>query len=417
MQASATSKRFDAAEIQLPSRTSLRELDFAIGPVSHNRTDTPANLIIDLSGVQFILLECLAALIAEIGARQKLGLTSLLRLPQSRDLYEFLEEWNFPDALQQISGIPFSDFIIRSDITLLEEHKRAHQTSVRYGLEETYVFRDQQIRVRKPTKRFWSFRYWDTADFQIDSDPSRFKRAVLDESERWADDAVVREILIRHLGKYHPYVSSHVVHEAMSNAFRHGKAESVLSVSQGQFDKKSKRDRVLTIVFWDDGIPTYRTLRHRLDQNQSIEGSAYKSSPELKYWAHFDGVPQLKSSKELPKAHSSDQELMLASVYPGISSDPEGSKHFVHPRLKEHAQLTGSDGSESLPGRGLANLINGAVDVLGGHVTFRCGEHFMTIEPAAKTAKGVNYAVELERRHPFPGNLITIRLPLQDVRQ
>src|SRR5262249_34553576 len=159
------------------------------------------------------------------------------------------------------------------DLPLLAEFQRAHQAAIRYGIEDRYTLRDQEIAVRKPTKRFWSFRSWDTGDFKIESDPSRFKRAVLDESERWADDAVVREILVKHLGKFHPYVSSHVVHEAMSNAFRHGGAQSILSVSQGDFDKKANRDRLLTIVFWDDGIPAYRTLKNCLEQDRSIKGS------------------------------------------------------------------------------------------------------------------------------------------------
>jgi hypothetical protein len=134
----------------------------------------------------------------------------------------------------------------------------------------------------------------------------------------------------------------------------------------------------------------------------------------LKHWTHFDGIPRVKTSKELPTQKSSDGELMLATIFPGITSDPQGIKHFVHPKLADHARLADSDGSESLPGRGLANLINGAVDVLGGQVTFRCGKYFMSVEPAAKTAKDVNYAVEIERRHQFAGNLVTIRLPLQD---
>jgi hypothetical protein len=395
--------------IELAGRTTLRTLDSLIEPLHHARDDAPAKLLVDLSETQFILLECLPALIAEIRARHRRGFATLIRLPKTRYIFEFLQEWGFWDALQQTCGIPFNDFVIQEDLLLLSEFQTARQKSERYyGADEKWVIRGEEYRVPIKSRRFWSFRYWDTASFRVASDPSRFKRAVLDESERWSEDPVVREILVRHLGKFHPYVSSHVVHEAMSNAFRHGRAQSVLSVSQGDFDKKAQRDRLLTIVFWDDGIPAYRTLRDRLNRNLGIKGSAYDSSPELKYALRYNGSDRLSSSKELPVHGATDAELMLATIFPGVSSDPEGNEHFTHPDL-------GANGESEivLPGRGLANLINGAIDVLHGEVTFRCGEYFLGVEAPNRKNANSNYKTTLENRHPFNGNLITIRLPLQ----
>ncbi|MGE0751470.1 MAG: hypothetical protein AB7K64_12900 [Variibacter sp.] len=398
--------------VQFPSTTTPLELDELLQRVHHAKVDSPQALLLDLSGVRFLLVECLPALISEIAARHAAGLKTAIRLPQHPDVRGILRTWRFPQALRNVTDVQFVDYVVPQD------HKYFHwfggdQETREFGLRKWFVG-GQVLSVDDSTERFFSLRHWKVQDFKIGDSPSRFQRAVLDECTRWVEDSVIKSMLIHHLGEYHGYVWSHVIHEAMSNAFRHGQAKTVLSASKADFDKKTQRDRFLTLVFWDDGIPIYQSLAARLKINHSIIGSAFEKAEPLSYRAKIelrDGqkLPEIViSSKQLPNPSSQDHEVLLATLYPGVSSDPEGREHFHH---EETEKRSGS--VAVLPGMGLANLINGAIDILGGSVAFRSGDYFMNVKGAGARAKGINYKVKIEKRWPFSGNMVTVRLPLR----
>jgi len=136
-------------------------------------------------------------------------------------------------------------------------------------------------------------------------------------------------------------------------------------------------------------------------------------APELNYRAKIRLLEQdkeqmisIRSSKTVPQNGAPDHELFLAMIYPGITSDPGGSTHVHHPRLNAEGK------PEALPGMGLANLVNGTVDVFGGTIAFRSGSYFMNVAPFTKSS-AARYAVKIEQRWFFPGNMITVRIPLR----
>ena len=166
------------------------------------------------------------------------------------------------------------------------------------------------------------------------------------------------------------------------------------------------------LSFWDDGRPVYETLRKGL-VTEGIVAPAFSQSEPLQYKGKYsDGTGNarsfVRSSREIPTEHSEDEEFFLAALYPGVTSDPTGRFHVPHPDVAKSGQIS------ALAGMGLANLINAAVDVLGGSVAFRSGSYFMNVkaDPKARGASG-QYSVKTERRWSIYGNLVTVRLPLR----
>jgi hypothetical protein len=378
-------------------------------------------LTIDMSAVRFMHVDCVTPLIAEFAARHKLKLATRLRLPRSLEVRQALRTWDFARAIRLVTGMKFIDIVDPRDHQYFQGLGGDLRGRV-YGLE-TYSIKGAIVSLPPLTRRFMPIRHWAVRDV-FSGDATGFQRAVLDETSRWREDPVVRASLRYHLGAYYGYVWTHIVHEAMSNAFRHGAAKSIIATSKADPDP-SGRDVHLTLTFWDDGLPMHETLRAGVKNEHGILGSAFGKSETLQYRVRVRDRNDLRfkrdfiaSSDIAPSSEAPAEEFLLATVYPGLTADPFGRFHVPHPEMGNAGELP------TLPGMGLANLVNGAVDVLKGSVVFRSGEYFMNVkassrsrQPSTLSAKAVktNYAVKIERRWPICGNILTVRLPLRNV--
>jgi hypothetical protein len=402
--------------ITLPPRVNMAELNFCLADAHEGTGGLVPRLLIDLEAVEFILVECLATIIAEVGQRQRAALGTVIRLPLSRDVRGFLRDWGFAPTFRKTTGVSLMAMVERRNLLKINEldSRASGREPHRYGYDKVYQTQSGPLRVPVDMHRYFGFRHWQPID--IPGDPLRFKRVVIDECNRWVQDPVVTGVLKAQLGEFYNYVSGAIIHEALSNAFRHGGASSVLMVTKGEPRPGSRFNRFLTLVFWDNGRPSYETLRSRLDQGAEIKGSAYADNPHLafKVKAPFEGglVGQRTYTSDVPPQVSAENwELFLSTLYPGITCDPSGLSHF----------------DMSVPGRGLPNLINGAVDVLGGSVAFRSGEYFMNVKPFGKRPQitqldggGIGsapiaprYSVKVDHSWKFFGNMVTVRLPIR----
>jgi hypothetical protein len=127
----------------------------------------------------------------------------------------------------------------------------------------------------------------------------------------------------------------------MSNAFRHGSAHSVIAASKADWDDKSKKDLHFMLTFWDDGVPMYGTLRQGLTSG-GITAPAFSISETLHYDVGFTDASGnqrrfQKASRDLPTVNSPDEEFLLGTLYPGVTSDPGGKFHVPHPDV-EHSE-------------------------------------------------------------------------------
>ncbi|HEX8535469.1 MAG TPA: hypothetical protein VF662_15000 [Allosphingosinicella sp.] len=367
----------------------------------------PAQALINLEDTTHILVECLTALIAEVAQRQRAGLTTTFRLPLSRAVRGFMRTWGFARAFRNATGLALMTAVESDSLQRVHAYDEVNKggSEGRYGYEKIYETLDGESRVPLDLHRFFGFQYWSQTSAEQEEEATRFDRLVVEECARWTDP-VLERVLYRQLGKYGSYVST-VVHEALTNAFRHGGATSILDVSNSHYSQQRREDKNLTLVFWDNGVASYSTLRSRLDAGETIIATSFESSPELvfniKPFAE-GGLPTgaTVTSRKVPTADSPDWHVVLSALFPGISADPAGAQHF---------SLASPGTDACLPGRGLSNLINSAVDVLGGTVAFRSGEYFMNISSASPETPLV-YAVKITKSWSFFGNMITVRLPL-----
>jgi hypothetical protein len=170
------------------------------------------------------------------------------------------------------------------------------------------------------------------------------------------------------------------------------------------------------LSFWDDGLPVHETLRHGLAKD-GIIAPAFAIAEPLTYrvkHTSLSGASRTfeRLSQDLPTRDASDEEFLLAALYPGVTSDPTGVFHAPHPEVT--GKLAG------LAGMGLANLINAAVDIFHGSAAFRSGSLFMNVKatptPRGAVRKSGRYAVKVDDRWAFNGNLVTVRLPLRKIK-
>jgi hypothetical protein len=384
----------------------------------HTIAARESSLTIDLSAVNFILVESIAPLIAEIAGREAAGLQTLLRLPRSGDVRQALRAWDFAATLKRVTKRPFVEFVDRRDHRYFRGFGGDRgSTADSYGLE----VHDQAGSEFVLVPRVWRnmpLRYWNVRDLFVEGDLPRFQSAVRDETSRWKQDAGVSAVLEHHLGPFFGYVWSHIVHEAMSNAFRHGSANSVVAAAKADWSDKSQRDTHFMLAFWDDGVAMYETLR-RASTLDRITAPGYELSGnvayDVKHVKERESVQRSKkTSRELPTGSSSDEDFFLATLFPGVTADPDGRSHAPHP------DVASNNPSAALAGMGLANLVNAAVDVLKGSVAFRSGSLFMNIRGAKRSraaprtiAPAGVYSAKIERRWPIFGNVVTVRLPLR----
>jgi hypothetical protein len=113
------------------------------------------------------------------------------------------------------------------------------------------------------------------------------------------------------------------------------------------------------------------------------------------------------SNQSTISAMAPDHEVLLASIFPGVTSDLDAEHGLAH------RDVVKQDPRYSLPGMGLYVLTTTVTDVFHGAVTVRTGHHRMTIrkrETATEARQHVKITV-LAESATIAGNQITIRIP------
>ena len=141
-------------------------------------------------------------------------------------------------------------------------------------------------------------------------------------------------------------------------------------------------------------------LGRPIDENGEVIGTSQNVGAPKVYWSEFTPEPSAK-----------EHLVLFSSLLPGITRDVSGQYHKVHGDVIKKQSILG------MPGMGLYILTSEVVDVFGGTVAIRTGNYFVNIRtPIGKHDDGVRYAVKIRKYGgkcpPFPGNMLTIRLPL-----
>lgn len=401
----------------------------------------PAHLCIDFRSSTFIEIATLQLITSHILRRYRLGCATKLRLPAGDaglNARHFLRRWSYADVFETLFRTKkFAHFVDRADRRYFAGSPTGGDPGDPYaGAVVRHSTREGEISYRKEAYRFFGFRTWLLSD---DMDKRQF---VEQERKRWKDaDPLIAETLNRRLkapvtpdaAAEHSRVNSErlvvgrIVFQAITNALRHARA-SVLQASShmverivigGAVDKRAaKTDTFFTLVYWDDGESMYATLRRALEAGLPISHPTRMTAAYLidaRKPTEPDRKAHIISSTVVPTNASSDEELLISTIFPGITCDVKDAERLASLGLEE------DDPRLAVPGHGLFVLIQTAVELFGGSVAFRTGNFFMNISGLTEKrwqqqrveGPRPSYKIKINRSEPaFLGNMVTVRLPL-----
>jgi hypothetical protein len=398
-------------QLIIPSDGTIGSVESRVDAFFRESREEPEHLELDLSMCDYIEVSSLIHFIAFIKSRLNRGLYTYLRIPKSESVRDFLRVWEFPRALRQATGIPFHKFVPPADHRYFGEHQ--DESNRRYS---GWVL-DRQV------DRLLSDRFFAITTFPINQSTSH-ARLVVDETERW-EAQLVKSVLKKHLIGPEGYFANRVIFESMTNALRHPSANIIQTVSRFdvRYDSSGKTtgSKHFTMAFWDDGESIITTLKRAIDSGLTVRSA---DVPELysNYRVTLEnsegkkGEPQIIPSSFLPDEKTSEELLLLAATFPGITRDVVGIDHLAP------ADMLDSEKSLMLPGMGLYVLTNCVVDIFGGTIAFRTKDFFMNIKQTSdwlqKKGDQSRYQVKIKKfsqnSPSFLGNMLTIRLPLRE---
>jgi len=405
-----------------------------------NQVD-PDKLVFDFSDSVFIEIATLQLVTSHVRRRHSLGHITKLRLPSGdKGLYarHFLRRWKYAEIFSEIFGKknPFRTFVDTADHKYFSGSPTGGDPGDPYaGAVVRHEDRYGERAYRIETYRFFGFKTWLLSQ---DVDKRRF---VEEEKKRWRNaDPLIIETLNRRL-KTPPAARSsttehssvnneklvvgRIVFQAITNALRHPRA-SVLQASSHMAERLAsepetttkKTDTFFTLVYWDDGESMYATLRKALTSNLPINHpTSLKATYLLDSSKYSDSnrQPQVVSSSEIPTSQSSDKELLISTIFPGVTCDVKDSERLASVGFEEDDPIL------AVPGHGLFVLVQTAVELFGGSVAFRTGNFFMNISALTEwewrqqklSGPKPPYKIKTDRSEPaFLGNMVTVRLPL-----
>ncbi|MCW2855553.1 MAG: hypothetical protein JWR52_1168 [Marmoricola sp.] len=353
------------------------------------------HLCLDLSQVTFLDVTGMIYIVARLSERTRLGGRTTVRLPQSRSVREHMRNWDFAKAVMDATGESFYALVHPEDHAYFGEREDdpQHAISGRSDRIPGHYF---------PIQSFFALSGQFTYDLLVR------------ESGAWQERYVLT-VLNTYLGDYGRLIATNVIHEALDNAILHPHARLLQTGSLFQTGPDN-RLAWLTIVIWDDGESIVDTLRAGLfnhgPQNPSDLESLHRDF-HVRLLDEANG-PEVVSTvrSDVPVgADATAHELLLASLFPGVTSRPP----HAFPREGAGEPMGAPIGN----GMGLHILTNTVLDVFGGSLAIRTGEYFANLKGAkpnkAAVAPGlppVNAKVVRRANDPFPGNMITMRIPL-----
>ena len=414
----------------------LIEAFYASNPVE------PAKLVFDFSKSSFIEIATLQLITSHIVRRNSLGHITKFRLPsgdKGLDARHFLRRWKYAAIFSEIFGKnnPFREFVDTADHKYFSGSPTGGDSGDPYaGAVVRHEDRHGEITYRIEAYRFFGFKTWLLSQ---DVDKRRF---VEEEKMRWRNaDPLIIETLNRRLKTLpaaklstedssvngEKLVMGRIVFQAITNALRHPRA-SILQASSHMGDRPipaaetptgfARTDNFFTLVYWDDGESMYATLRKALSANLPINHptslkATYLVDPRKP--SAMNRQPRIVSSLEIPTNESSDKELLISTIFPGVTCDANDSQRLASLGLED------DDPKLALPGHGLFVLVQTAVAIFGGSVAFRTGNFFMNVSALTERewhhqnlpGPKPTYKIKTDRSEPaFWGNIVTVRLPL-----
>jgi hypothetical protein len=359
-------------------------------------------LVIDLRGVTYIEPVALLYLLSVLAARLKLADNTRLRLPTSHRVRDFLRAWSFPAAVRITTGVPFA--------RLADEDLHYFGEAQRYYL----VAPDADGATGDVLAHLESRRFFGLMPYRIHVNTDA-TRALEDEWSRWRTPLIL-QVLARFIRGPQEDVARVLIYELLANAIQHPEATTATVVSSiGRRRVNAGTDDThFTLAVWDDGKSITDTLRQCLTEIGTVRvaNARVDDTFDVRASGWTSAFASLRASWTPPR-DTSDEELLLSSLFSGISqkvasvSLPTASLSLPHGDWPEVSQASDA-------GNGLSSLYKSVVDDFRGTLSIRTGRSFLHL----KRHKGSpSYSVKIVRyddSHPLHGNFVTVRIPLHN---
>ena len=357
-------------------------------------TDSPEEpLRIDLRKVTFLEPIALLYLFQTLVNRAHLDLETLLDLPASQRVRDFLRVWNLPEALKVATGKGLLRFVTRESERYFGE-KQVYYTHARADTLEQYLA---------------SQRFFGLTARQVGGS-MRHAQLVEREWSRWRKPLILR-ILNRHLRGSGRDIARVVIYELLTNAVQHPGATTVAVVSKayGAFEAGRYEDKSFEVGVWDNGESIVKTLRTALDAGGEIRAGSPSTIDEFHLKAvDWEPKQDVYRSDWTPAPSAANSELLLASFFQGISQKP------FRPDIKL-IEMPEEQRDGTRIGDGLHALYRSAIDDFGGSIAVRSGDAFMNLRGDSDEEN--SYRVKLQRFPDWPefsGNMVTVRIPVSE---
>lgn len=352
------------------------------------------DVMLDLSRVTYAEPLGLLYLTACARTLQKRGHVITLELPEESKVRAIMRRFRFGRALGQVLATDPMELMTANSMRYLGEPVEHYLSSGR----DPRVLRVGESRVQ---------------ELRVMKDPT-IERAAAASEMYGADENKegIRTFLRHHLRSKWTLVEP-LMYEALANTAHHPNASRVVSVGR-IFSKPAADGQELWLSVWDDGDSIIDTLR-RAVKSQPLRVGDYGQHAG---WYKLDGatVPgankkplgRLFSGNDVP-ADPDDATLLVASTWPGVTSDPD---------RKRMPGEVGDSAEDKRPGMGLYLLISFAVEQLGGTVLLRAGTLSANVavddsgvdEPANRYRVGI--VANPEMGSYFTGNQVVVRIPV-----
>ncbi|MEV6624733.1 hypothetical protein AB0M83_06685 [Amycolatopsis sp. NPDC051106] len=370
--------------VLLPGTITTMAAAAQVSQLSDTNWQTPLDL--DLADVTRVDMAGLTTLLSVLNERSATGHETRISMPRDPAVTELLLESAFPSAAAMVSRPQFRSLIWGADVLPIQDRVRLLRPSPSQPSSTAY----QRLR----DERFFGF-----VTYSFQAEP-QIASVVATERSRWRGPLVL-SFLDSALAHDGAEIARVVIHELLTNAILHPGGD-VVTISSWVTPTGSGRAE-LTISVWDNGDCMIRALRTGLSAQRSlrvadavvddtfaVESSGWQPR-SAKYAANWT-----------PDDTSTDEELLLAAIFPGISHRPaEATPHRrVFPQ-----------------GYGLHALYRCVVDLFGGSLEIRTGRQQLNlVGNRLRRQRGTHrYRAHLARLtgRPLHGNLLTVRLPMR----
>ncbi len=354
-----------------------------------------------------------------------------IELPKKKEVRDFLRSWEYPKAIKEVTGLNFSDLVTEKSLAYFGENETKKDNKY-----SGYLFFNDSGDLDRLLNNYFPFLTF-FINYQNNTNEEEYEfnvQLALEEADRWKKNLMV-SFLQEYLNGPENYFSSRIVFEAMFNAIRHPNAKLIQTSSYMQYNDTSK---YFTLSWWDNGNSIIKTLQTTLENEGTIVNDKEIYNKLISYYLINETININKQNTEISFVENtgekilsnlninesiSDENLLLAAIMPGVSCDTKGIGHKTHPKLgneydnSQNKSTFDENFPIKAPGMGLSLLINTVVKIYKGSVAIRTNNYFMNIRNPKKTEtdKEVDYIVKIRKydnTYEFPGNMLTVRLPL-----